>query len=149
MLQLALAWGRPLHEIENLPISVVNEYKALNLISPFTNDAQAYREGLIATLLYNKGCTKSSQTKSVTDLFPYLSNKVPDYLEDDTVLKAKNILKAIGLQRSKTDVFESSMAEFKTKVNEEIEMLKSEKQPDFYVIRELQKLIGDENGKNL
>lgn len=146
---MAIAWGRPLHEIENLPLSTISEFKALNLISPFTTDAQAYREGLIATLLYNKGCSKSSQTKSVTELFPYLSSDTPEFLEDDKVLKARSILRSIGLQKEKKELFESSMNEFVTKVGEEIELQKKAKEPDWYVIKELQKLIGGENGKNL
>lgn len=141
-MQLAIAWGRPLHEIENLPISTITEFKALNLISPFTGDAQAYREGLIATLLYNKGCTKSCQTKTVVELFPYLSNETPDFLEDDKVLKAKGISRSIGLQKNNKELFESSMDEFIKKLEEEITIQKEAKQPDWYVIRELQKLIG-------
>lgn len=125
------------------------EFKALNLISPFTTDAQAYREGLIATLLYNKGCSKKSQTKTVDELFPYLSSSTPEFLEDERVIKAKNILRAISLQKSKKDLFESSMNEFVGKVKEEITILKSERVPDQYVIRELNKLIGDDNGKDV
>ena len=149
MLQLAIAWGRPIHEIESLPMTTINEFKALNLISPFTGDAQAYREGLIATLLYNKGCTKSSQTKTVTELFPYLSSETPDFLEDEKILKAKSIVKSIGMQKGNPELFESSMNEFKLKIGEEIELQKQAKQPDWYVIRELRKLIGDDDGKDL
>ncbi|AGG58289.1 hypothetical protein NVP3058O_014 [Vibrio phage 3.058.O._10N.286.46.B8] len=148
-MQLAIAWGRPLHEIENLPLSTITEFKALNLISPFTSDAQAYREGLIATLLYNKGCSKKSQTKTVSDLFPYLSSDTPEFLEDEKVLKAERILRTIALQRASPELYESSLTEFKTKVGEEIELLMAEKVPDMYVIRKLKKLIGDEDGKDV
>ena len=132
-----------------MPISVINEFKALNLISPFTTDAQAYREGLIATLLYNQGASKKSQTKTVSDLFPYLSNETPEFLEDERVIKAKRIFKAILLQKSNSDLFESSMGEFNKKVREEIAILKAERVPDIYAIRELQKIIGEQDGKDL
>lgn len=146
---MALAWGRPLREIEELPASTLAEFKALNLISPFTEDAKAYREGLIATILYNKSCTKKSQTKSISDLFPYLSNEVPDFLEEPKVKKAKDIFKAIQLQRGNKELYEASMAEFKGKIDEEIEILLTAKVPDQYTINKLRELIGGNNGKDV
>ncbi len=67
----------------------------LKVISLLTTQANAYREGLIATLLYNNNVQKKENLKSVEDLLPYLKNGTPDYLEDERVLKARDLLKRI------------------------------------------------------
>lgn len=131
----------PLEYIENLPESALNEFMALNTLSPFTHDAQAYREGLIATLLYNNNITKKKDAKSVEDLFPYLSDKTPEWVEDERVLKAKNLLKSICCHAIDPDIYKSSFNEIKEKIIEEVEIEKSKDKPDRYVIDELQKLV--------
>ena len=148
-MQLAIAWGRPIEYVESLPSSVIAEFKALNIISPYTPEAQAHREGLIATLLYNKGCSKKTQMKTIPDLFPYLSRGTPDWLEDERVKKAKSIFKSIALQRGNPELYESSMNELVTKVKEEIEIMEGMDEPDRHTINELQKIIGEDYGKDL
>lgn len=148
-MQLAIAWGRPIEYVESLPSSTIAEFKALNIISPFTTDAQAYREGLIATLLYNRGATKKSNTKSLTDLFPYLSQGTPDWLEDERVLKAKSLLRSIELHRGNPDLYKSNYNFIIDKIGEEIELLRTEDDVDHYTIKELTKIIGDSHGEDV
>lgn len=136
--------------VESLSPTTLAEYKALNIISPYTPDAQAYREGLIATMMYNKGCSKKSQTKTLYELFPYLDTETPDWLEDEKVIKAKRILKAISLQKDCPDLYKASMDEFKEKIQEEIDILSQSDNPDNYTIGRLTKLIGgSDNGEDL
>lgn len=142
-----MAWGQTLEYIESLPESTLHEFQALNAISPFTSEAQAYREGLTATLLYNSNVSKKSDAKSITDLFPYLNPETPDWLEDARVLQAKDILNSITCHGDLgNDNYTANIEHVYGKIREEIEMETCKKSPDIYVIRKLEKLIGNPNG---
>jgi len=123
-----------------MPESVINEYMALNVISPFIYDAQSYREGLIATLLYNNNITKKSDSKSVSDLFPYLSNDIPEYLEDERIIKAKALMKSIRCHTI-TKTYQKSYDSVSKAIREEIQIEKKKNKPDIYVISKLEDII--------
>jgi len=120
---------------------------ALNTISPFTSDAQAYREGLIATLLYNNNISKKADAKSVTDLFPYLNTETPEWLEDDRVKEAKHILASIQCHSMDKDKYLMNYKFICSKIEEEIDMELSKDRPDRYVITKLKQIIGEEDDR--
>jgi hypothetical protein len=138
MLKLALALSQPIEYIESLDLDTLNEFKALNIISPFTHDAQAWREGLMATLIYNNNVTKKKDLKKVSDLFPYLDPSTPDYLEDEIVLKCRKALTACNTGGM---VNESMYKDVLAAINVEIEEARNRDVPDQYRISELRKLI--------
>lgn len=146
---MSIAWGRPIEYVESLPSSTIAEFKALNIISPFTPRAQAHREALIATLLYNQNITKKTKLKSVTDLFPYLDNETPDWLEDEKVSKAKKLIRSIDLHRSNPELYTNNLATIHSKIREEIELHDPQTTDGQYVIRELTKLIEVDDGKDV
>lgn len=123
------------------------EFQALNAISPFTYEAEAHRQGLIATLLYNQGAAKKSDVKSVGDLFPYLSGEVPEWCEDARVAQAKNLLNSIKCHSNMgSDTYASNAKFICGKIKEEIQMERKLSNPDIYVIDQLEQLIGDMDG---
>lgn len=138
---MALAWGQPIEYIESLDLDTLNEFKALNLISPFTHEAQAHREGLTATLIYNSTVTKKKDLKKVTDLFPYLDSTTPDYLEDEIVLKCRKALLSCGIGSM---LNENMYRDVIAAINVEIEEASNLDIPDQYRITELSKLIPKE-----
>lgn len=132
----------PLEYIENLPEGVLNDFIALNTISPYTPEAQAYREGLMTTILYNSNASKKSETKSVTDLFPYLNTDTPEWLEDERVKKAKDLMTSIKCQASlNVDIYNDNLINIKQKIKEEISLERKKQIPDLYVISTLDNLI--------
>lgn len=145
-MELALAWGRPLHELENLPTKTIAEFKALNAISPFTHEAQSWREGLMCTIMYNQGATKKSQTKSVGELFPYLKTGLPDWIEDEVVLHAKRLVQSIASQSLSPRTMEANLEFIRCKIREQIDSEMKEPVVDNYRIRKLTELLGDSDG---
>lgn len=135
----------PIEYIESLPMSVLDEFTALNALSPFTHDAQAYREGLMTTLIYNNNVSKKSDAKSVQDLFPYLSGDTPEWIEDDRIKKAKDLLKSIQCHLLDAETYEQNYSFIKHKIQEEISMEKTKPNPDKYVIDKLEGLIKESN----
>lgn len=117
---------------------------ALNLISPFTTQSTAYREGLIATLLYNNNIGKKEHLKSVGDLFPYLEDGVPEYLEDERVIKAKNLLESIKVQSLVQETYTKNYKFISNKIREEIEIEERKTRPDYYLINKLKELIKED-----
>ena len=144
MLKLAIAWGQPIEYIESLDLDTLNEFKALNLISPFTHDAQAQREGLIATLIYNNNATKKQDLKKVSDLFPYLDQKTPEYLEDEIVIKCKKALASCSV----AGMFDKQRHNHViAAIKVEIEEANNATPPDHYRVNELNKILqGGGNG---
>ena len=88
-MELSIKLGVPYFEIETWPLEAVNKYMALNLMRPFTHSADFIREGFIIELLRNQNCTKKSQYRDMTQLIPYTSLKLPDYMEHPDIRKLK------------------------------------------------------------
>ena len=99
----------PLEYIESLPEGVLNDFIALNTLTPFTPEAQSYREGLIATLLYNSNISNKKDAKSVTDLFNYIDSDTPEWLEDERVKKARTILTSISCHSLDSKMYEEKL----------------------------------------
>ncbi|WP_051563733.1 hypothetical protein [Enterovibrio calviensis] len=124
--------GIPIFELEQWDLSVINEYKALNYISPFTDDAQAYRDGLQLQFMYNQNVSKKKDMKLATDFLPYLKPE-QEWLEHELVKKAK---KFIEMCRS-----DEMLADTISKIKEQIEIEANEPSPDKYLITKLSELV--------
>lgn len=127
MLELSLALGVTIQEIEQWPIDVIDEYRSLNLITPFTKAVDTAREGLLIEIVRNQKITKRSQYRTAGELLPYLSGGVPDYLEHPKVKIALNL---IGMVRTETaranvcnDIFDEIMQQLKLPETERDEYL--------------------------
>lgn len=144
LLKLTIATGWSIEYVENLPESVISEYMALNSISPFTYEAQSHRDGLIASILYNKDLTKKKDLKSPDELIPYLKQGVPEWLQDSMVVKAKRLLESakVSFSFSKDkEAYQQNIDLIKLKIKEEIEIEKNKKKSDKLRIAELNKLL--------
>lgn len=128
LLQLSLKLGVPIHELEEYPASTINEYKALNLVSPFINDSEIVREGLLLQLIRNQNVTKKQHMKTAEQLLPYLQ-EYPDYLEHPTIKKLNSLLKSCTSDEQVSSIME--------KVLEEIEIESKKVEPDQYLISRL------------
>lgn len=121
----------PVFELEKYPQSVIQEYKALNIVSPFTNDAQISRDGLLIQLIRNQNVTKKQHLRTAEELLPYLK-EYPDYLEHPTIKKVNTILSNI-----KSD---EQMAHILKSIAEEIEIETAKDEPDSYLVNRLSQL---------
>lgn len=127
-MQLSLKLGVPVHELERYPVSEINEYKALNVISPFVNDSELMREGLLLQLIRNQNITKKQHLKTAEQLLPYLKD-YPDFLEHPTIKKVNTLLNS-GISKEQ----EAHLLE---KVLEEIDIESNKDEPDQYLISRL------------
>ncbi|EDM66141.1 hypothetical protein PE36_00050 [Moritella sp. PE36] len=91
---------------------------------------------MIASLLTHQVYKKG---QPATELFPYLQPGVPDFLEDERVSKARKILNSTINMPDK--LRESNLKTFITAIKEEIQIEGDLDDPDYYVIRQLKKLI--------
>lgn len=123
--------GVPIFEIEQWSTTVIAEYQALNYISPFTDDAQALRDGLLLQFTYNQNVSKKKDLKSASDFLPYLK-KDQDWFEHPKVLDA---IKYINLSQSKEMLATTLQA-----IESEIESEESKPLPDSYLITKLRTL---------
>lgn len=121
--------------VESLPMEVIAEFKALNAWSPFTPERQAFQLGQIASMIshqvYKKGMSPS-------EMFPYLKHGVPDFLEDERVAKARNLI--TGTMNAPEHIRKRQLETIRNAIREEIDLIKSGDY-DPYVVRELTKLV--------
>ena len=124
-------------ELEQWPASVIQEYRALNVVSPFTKDADNIRDGLLIQLVRNQNVTKKQHYKTADELLPYLQT-YPEFLEHPTVKKAESLLKCVlPMQREYA-------------LNEIAKVIQSEREkpePDDYVIFRLTEILNKEQSK--
>lgn len=139
MLKLSIATGWTIDYIEELPESVLQEYMALNAISPFTHDAQAYRDGVVASFIFNKDVQKKKDLRSPEEIFPYLKQGLPEWAKDPVVNKAENLIKAVSLHSGESYI--AAMDKIKQSISEQIEIEKQQKVVDRYRVSELEKLL--------
>lgn len=128
LLQLSLALHVPVFELEQYPHSIINEYKALNIVSPFTNDAIAVRDGILLSLVRNQNVSKKKDLKSAEDILPYLK-EYPDYLEHPSIKKVDSVMSMCTTNEQVQELLKS--------VSEEIEIESNKADPDSYVISRL------------
>lgn len=122
----------PIFEIEQWDWNVIHEYKALNYLSPFTEDAQAQRDGLLLQILYNQNISKKQNLKQAEELLPYLS-KEPEWLEHELVKKAKSFIKL--------STSPEMLADTLNKITEELKMELDKEEPDTFLVYKLIQLI--------
>ncbi|KJR15236.1 hypothetical protein UF28_16350 [Vibrio parahaemolyticus] len=117
--------------MENWDINIINEYRALNYLSPFTDDAQAYRDGLLLQFTFNQNITKRKDMKMYSDLLPYLKEE-PEWLEHSLVKKAKQFIELSSTPEMLADTL--------TKIQEQIQEEESREEKDSYLIHKLKDL---------
>ncbi len=128
---MSLKLGVPVFELEHWSANIIAEYKALNYLSPFTDDAEAYRDGLLLQFTYNQNVSKKKDLKTASDFLPYL-NKHQEWFEHP---KVKDAIKFIGLSKSKEMLANTLQA-----ILEEIEIESKKTKPDSYLITKLRNL---------
>ena len=136
---LAVATGWTLEYIDSMPMYEFNNMMALNYIDPYTHDVTSRRDGLLITETFN---SRRKKQASISDLFPYMANKTPDWLIDKAVLTARNLIERheSGCKlRKETPTYDF----IRPKIEEEIEIEKSSSDPDKNKIKQLQKLLGN------
>jgi hypothetical protein len=131
LLQLSIKLGIPAFELEQWPASLIQEYRALNIVSPFTQDAENWRDGIQIQMVRNQNVTKKQHYKTAEELLPYLQ-EYPEHLEHPTIKKVMGLVKSCnGAQQ---------LAELMKKVLEEIEIEEGKEDPDAYLISRLSEL---------
>ena len=136
-LMLSLHTGWSLSDINLLPLGEFNAYFALNVLNPYTYDAQSEREGLLIAETFNQ--RRKKQLKS-WELFPYLKPGTPAWLSDPMVQKARNVIENIT-NMSKVTGQPPLLKNIYRKITEEIDIEISKKNPDLLKIKELKQLI--------
>ncbi|HHG3075760.1 TPA: hypothetical protein ACPVXB_001018 [Vibrio parahaemolyticus] len=131
LLQLSLALKVPIQELEQYPASVIQEYKALNIVSPFINDSKLAIEGFKLETHRNQNVSKKKDYRTAEQLLPFLS-KYPEHLEHETIKKVNNLLNVCLTEEAKTDLL--------TKISEEIEQEHNKEDPDLYLIHRLSEI---------
>jgi hypothetical protein len=136
---LAVATGWTLEYIDSLPMSEFNNMMALNYIDPYTHDVQSRREGLLITETFN--ARRKKQLK-VHEMFPYMSDGNPDWISDNTVELAKELIlrHRTGCEsRNQTPDY----AYVKPLIKEEIAIEISKPDHDVYKVKQLKQLLGN------
>ncbi|MFM1687937.1 hypothetical protein ACJ7VZ_05350 [Aeromonas salmonicida] len=124
--------GVPIFELEQWPVGVIDEYRSLNLISPFTTEAAAQRDGLIVQFLRNQHVTKKSDYVPANQIFPYL-NQYPTWLEHEDIKKAKMLLGNATIP--------SQIEEIKGHIQETLDQEVKKVEPDKYLVVRLNELL--------
>lgn len=127
-MQLSIALGVPVFELEQYPQSVIQEYKALNIVSPFTNDAKNQVDGLLIQLIRNQNVSKKEHLKAADELLPFLK-EYPDYLEHPTIKKLNSVVSSITTPEQ--------TAHLLNQIAEEVQLEKEKPEPDEYLIHRL------------
>ena len=132
--ELSIVLKIPVHELKEWPVETLDEYRAFNLIRPFTKRADQHLQGYIIELLRNQNVTKKHQYKRADELIPYLKDGLPKFLEHELVLKAKSLLGSARTEWARKDVL--------TKIGETVEeeLSKGTDTRDNYLISELMKI---------
>jgi hypothetical protein len=136
VLKLAIAWGQKIEYVESLDSDTLLQFKALNIISPFTHDVASNERAMIASMLYNQNASKKSQMRSPTDLFPYISTNT-DFLEPELYIKARGILRSFD---ASSPMYDSQINSFFSDITDTIEIELKRPDCDEYLIRKLRGL---------
>ncbi|WP_330544497.1 hypothetical protein V0242_11800 [Aeromonas hydrophila] len=67
---------------------MIDEYKAYNLLTPFTKRVDHELQGYLISLIRNQNVTKKSQFKGMDELLPFLKGELKKELEHELVNKA-------------------------------------------------------------
>lgn len=125
-------------EVEQWPASVIIEYKALNYLDPYTDNAQAQRDGLQLALTHNAQVRKKKDLKTAHDFLPYLKPD-PEWLKPKIIKDAEKFIK---LART------SKMLDFTLeKIVEEINTELAKDKPDQYIVSKLARLVHEAKQK--
>lgn len=128
LLQLSLKLGVPIFELETWPAQVIQEYRALNVVAPFTQDAENWRDGIQIQMVRNQNITKKQHYKTAEELLPYLQ-AFPEFLEHEKVIKVLGLIKVCSGPEQVANLMDM--------VSEEIEIESKKDEPDHYLISRL------------
>lgn len=134
--ELSIALKIPSFEIKQWPIQIIDEYRALNIVRPFTERAQAIREGYFIELFRNRNVTKEKDWVSKEKLFPYLGDSLPDFIEHPLVKKA---VEQIGLAKRLGHKY--MLEDTLKRMEEQIQIENAKPEHDMYLIRRYVQLI--------
>lgn len=123
--------GIPVFELEQWPASTIQEYRALNVVSPFIQDSENWRDGIQIQMIRNQNVTKKQHYKTAEELLPYLQ-EYPEHLEHPTI---KKVLGLVGACANA-----NQLAELTKKIVEEIEIEEAKEDPDAYLIHRLSEI---------
>lgn len=90
---------------------------------------------MIASMLSHKVYKKGMKP---AEMFPYLQEGVPDFLEDTRVAKARNIKKSIS---GREEDIKLQLEDLSIKLQEEIDIELAKEYPDHYVITQLRGML--------
>ncbi len=121
----------PVFELENYPASIIQEYRALNVVSPFTTDSMNIQTGILLSLIRNQNVVKKKDLVSADQILPYLK-EYPDYLEHPTIKKVQGLINSCQSNELLADLLE--------KIAEEIELESNKDKPDEYLISRLSEI---------
>ncbi|WP_412705001.1 hypothetical protein Aerorivi_02393 [Aeromonas rivipollensis] len=138
--ELSIALKIPVFEIKEWPIEIIDQYRAMNIIRPFTERAKSIRDGFMIELLRNQNVTKKKDYKTMDELLPYLGNGLPEFMENEHV---KTAIKQLGFATTIGHRFmiEDTLRLMKEEID--IELSKPFSERDMYVIKRLSGLIRD------
>ena len=138
--ELSIALKIPVFEIKEWPIEIIDQYRAMNIIRPFTERAKSIRDGFMIELLRNQNVTKKKDYKTMDELLPYLGNGLPEFMENEhvkTAIKQLDFATTIGHRF----MIEDTLRLMKEEID--IELSKPSSERDMYVIKRLSGLIRD------
>lgn len=135
--ELSVVLHTPVFEIKQWPIEIIDQYRAMNMIRPFTDRSQAIREGYLIELFRNRNVTKEKDWVSKEKLFPYLGDGLPDFLEHEYVKKA---IEQIGLAKKLGHKY--MLEDTLKRMNEQIQLeYEKGEERDMYLIKRFHKMI--------
>jgi hypothetical protein len=95
---------------------------------PYTDEAQARRDGLALQLTYNQNVQKKKDLRRAEDLLPYLQER-PEWFEHPTIKKVERLIGSCNRP--------DALAKLMNSVLEEIQIEQKKPEPDSYLITRL------------
>ena len=123
-----------------MPLSELEMYKALNVMSPFTEEAQAQRDGLLLAETFS---VRRKAELTPKEMLPYLNTDVPEWASDPMVTKAKALLKEVKSHKGMGQLaYETSLKSLHIGLAEEIQIqLESPNEDTDYIVSELNAIL--------
>ena len=148
MLKLSVTTGWTMEQIESMPDPLLREYMILNSVKPFLYEAQAQREGYLVSLVRNQNVAKKDM-KTMYEIFPYLKEGLPDWLEDKDIKKVNEYLESlqVHLDFGSKETYYDSLEDLRVSITEEIQIQNKKDKVDKYKVMELGKTLENINSK--
>ncbi|MFQ2317043.1 hypothetical protein ACK32N_07750 [Aeromonas caviae] len=138
IMDLSIALHTPAHVIRSWPVELIDEYRAYNVIKPFTKHVDQLIQAKQVEYIRNQNVTKEKDWVGVDELFPFLKQELPRAFEHEDVKEYKDAIKHFSMLHP--EAREEILDEMRGRVLEEH---RKGTESDTYVIRALSKLIND------